>query len=636
MKLLKILFFIFLSINCFSQHNVDSLTTALLKNKKENYFELQRYFKRVRFSDKQTETLLVKSIAENYSLGVIFAKNLQARSYRHESQYLLAEEKYKEALTLARKYKKIAAEIITSNQIGVLFRRQDKIRRALNYHHAALEIISKQKKETRDLKASKSITINSIGNIYLTLRQYDLALKEFEESIEVQRELNDKRGLAINHQNIGYAYKNLGNIDLALQNFNLSLQYNIENKDKLGKVICHNSISKVLIIKGEYNKAYDLITEVLALAESLRNKYYLTEVYNTAGWVSVKLGDFNGAEKHLQKALKLGTDYKIPSILTLTYKYLSELYEKKGNYQESLSYYKKSIELGEKTFNEKNITWVTGLMSKFDDEVKNSKLKNLARENEISKLKLIRNRNILIIALVSIALFGVLLYSIYRQRLLRNDKQILLLEQEALRIQMNPHFVFNALNSIKLYIINNEQKNAVYYLNKFSKLIRNILESSTVKEVTLAEELKTMDLYMSIENIRFSNEIEYEKNVSAIVNPETIKVPPLILQPFLENAIWHGLSSKKGEKQVALTVTKLKEGYIQIDIEDNGIGRVEALKIKKSKSLNRKSIGIDLTKERLKNFASQYQNNYSLKYNDQLDASGKVVGTKVALKIPLV
>ncbi|WBX73779.1 histidine kinase [Tenacibaculum pacificus] len=250
--------------------------------------------------------------------------------------------------------------------------------------------------------------------------------------------------------------------------------------------------------------------------------------------------------------------------------------------------------------------------------------------------KLLQNRNILIIALILIVLFAVLLYSIYRQRLLKNDKQILLLEQDALRIQMNPHFVFNALNSIKLYVINNDQKNAVFYLNKFSKLIRKILESSNVKEVTLGEELKTMNLYMSIENIRFSNAIIYTEDISEYLNVETIKIPPLILQPFLENAIWHGLSSKKGEKKVQLSIHKQVKEFIQIDIEDNGIGREAAFRIKSNKTLNRKSIGIDLTKERLKNFSIQFEKEYSLIYTDLIDEKGKVKGTKVSLKIPLV
>ena len=312
--------------------------------------------------------------------------------------------------------------------------------------------------------------------------------------------------------------------------------------------------------------------------------------------------------------VQLSIDNNNPENLILTYNYLSQLQAKALDYKTALQFYQQSKEIEKNTFAKKNILYLNSLITKYDSEITSNKLKNLAKENEITNLKFLRNRNILIIALVSIALFGVLLYSIYRQRLLKNEKQILLLEQEALRIQMNPHFVFNALNSIKLYIINNEQKNAVRYLFKFSKLIRSILDSTTVKEVSLAEELKTMDLYMSIENIRFSDAIMYTTDVDPNVSVETIKIPSLVLQPFLENSIWHGLSSKKGEKKIDLSVSKISNNFILIEIEDTGVGRKEAFRIKSNKTLKRKSVGIGLTKQRLHNFSTQFENDYSLIY----------------------
>ncbi|WP_347173223.1 sensor histidine kinase [Polaribacter uvawellassae] len=214
------------------------------------------------------------------------------------------------------------------------------------------------------------------------------------------------------------------------------------------------------------------------------------------------------------------------------------------------------------------------------------------------------------------------------------EKQINELKLTSLLSQMNPHFIFNALNSIKLYIINNESKNAAHYLNKFSKLIRKILEASTAKEVTLQEELETMDLYMTIENIRFSNEIDFQISINENINLKNIKVPPLILQPFLENAIWHGLSSKKDDKKIMLSIHKIDVGHIQITIKDNGIGRTASAKIKSDKSINRKSIGIQLTEDRLSNFVKNLKHKYSIIYED-LVQNNKAIGTNVVLKIPL-
>lgn len=633
--LITVLFCLITNI-CLPQKKMDSVASSMLSKKEVNYFLLQKKFRNFRFTDLEIDSFLSKSKKANYNLGIIYAKNIQGRSYRNVTEYDKAIEEYDKALELAIKIRSIEAEVVTLNQLGVVYRRQDKIRSALSYHQRVLEIIAKIKAPSNDIKKSKSIAINSVGNIYLTLKQYGKALDKFNESIVIQEKLNDIRGLAINHQNIGFAHENIGDLDVALKSYKKSLAYNTLNKDRLGKVICHNSIANVLIKKGEYNEAYTYIIEVVPSIEKIGNKYYLSAVYNTLSLVLIKLNKYKEAEEYLDKSLKIGLENNTPSSLILSYKHLSELNQKKAKYKEALEYYHKSIALEDQVSSSNNIRYMNSLINKYDSEVSSNKLKHLAKETEIAKLKLLRNRNILIIALVSIALFGVLLYSIYRQSLLKNDKQILHLEQDALRIQMNPHFLFNALNSIKLYIINNEQKNAVHYLNKFSKLIRSILESSSVKEVPLSEELKTMALYMSIENIRFSNEIIYEENFNPNLNLETVKIPPLILQPFLENSIWHGLSSKKGEKRVQLSVDKISGDFYQIEVEDNGIGRKEAFKIKSNKTLNRKSIGIDLTKERLENFSEQYQGNYSLRYIDLTDENGNVSGTKVSLRIPLV
>ncbi|HMB99771.1 MAG TPA: histidine kinase, partial [Flavobacteriaceae bacterium] len=122
----------------------------------------------------------------------------------------------------------------------------------------------------------------------------------------------------------------------------------------------------------------------------------------------------------------------------------------------------------------------------------------------------------------------------------RNNKELAELKLSSLRSQMNPHFIFNSLNSIKRYIIDNKKENAVYYLNKFSKLIRNVLATTREKEISLANEIETLELYLNIENIRFDNQINFNLSVDEDLNLETIKIPSLILQPFIENAIWHG------------------------------------------------------------------------------------------------
>jgi len=142
---------------------------------------------------------------------------------------------------------------------------------------------------------------------------------------------------------------------------------------------------------------------------------------------------------------------------------------------------------------------------------------------------------------------------------------------------------------------------------------------------------------MNIENIRFSNEIDFEIKISEDLDPHTIKIPSLILQPFLENALWHGLSSKDGEKKITLNVDKgSDENFIHISITDNGIGRIASEEIKQSKVLKRKSVGIDITKERLTNFSRDYLNSFNLQIFDLYKDDGTPEGTKVLLDIPMV
>ena len=209
------------------------------------------------------------------------------------------------------------------------------------------------------------------------------------------------------------------------------------------------------------------------------------------------------------------------------------------------------------------------------------------------------------------------------------------LKLKALRSQMNPHFIFNSLNSIKLYIINNEKENAVYYLNKFAKLIRKILTASIEKEISLEEEIETSQLYLNIENIRFSNEIEFTTHFDPNINLKIIRVPSLILQPFLENALWHGLSSKKGKKKIEISVIGKNENYVTISITDNGVGRAVSKKINSKKIINQKSVGIDITKERLSNFYKSFPDNYRLKIIDLKDENNSNIGTQVIIDIPL-
>ncbi len=632
MKKIGLFVFFICSISMYSQEEKPSVKKRireLIIKKSSSIRDVSAVFLTYKKNIDTIHLLLNECINSSYLEGQLIGFNALGRYYRDYSFFNKSIFNHKKAYEIATEIDNVLFQIKILNSIGSVYRRQDDIRNALNYHQKALLKASSIKPPTIDIKQTISIAQNSMGNIYLSLRQYKLALKEFSKSIVTQKEINHKLGLAINYQNIGYANQELGNLDIALENYNTSLFYNDLINSDIGKIICNYSIAGLFIKQQKYTEALRKVNSILPLALKENDKYYLSSTYNILGLAQVYL-NIPEAEKNLLKALKISKEHRVQNSVVKAYEYLAILYEKQNNYKKAFIYYRNAIEEDAKTFNDRNLKYVSELTTRQEKERVENQIKDLAKQHEITQLQLTKSNNTLIIIIVSSILICVLLFSFYKFRYYQNKTKILSLKQEALQSQMNPHFIFNALNSIKLYIINNEQKNAVKYLNKFSKLIRRILEASQVKETSLYQELETMEVYMSIENTRFSNEINYTTNIVPLLNTEQIKIPPLILQPFLENSLWHGLSSKKGEKKIELSVLKKDDNFIEITIEDNGIGRKAAVEIQEKKTIQRKSIGIDLTKERLKKFNSQYL----LTYSDVVKR-GLVSGTKVSLKIPI-
>ncbi len=602
-----------------------------LKTYKEINKEL-RFFKKDTVKVKEMITIF-KDL--NYLYGKTYAENQLGIKYRNYSHYQKAIKFHKQGLETAKTAKSIEFQVFSLNMTGVVYRRMDDYRTALNFSQEALELAEKVKNPNRGIQRGIAIAHNSMGNIYLLLKQYDLAISQFKQSQIIEKSIHNDLGLAINYQNIGYAKQAQNQIDEALIQFEKSLKINQRINNELGKIICNSSIANIYIHQGKVKEALSLINNNLPNIEKSGNKYYHSFELLDLGWAQTKLKQYDKAEKNLFKGLEIAKEYKLKSAKATAYSYLSELYDNKNDYKKSLAYYKLAKEFGDELSNESNMKYVNGLIIKYDSERKNSKIKSLAKQNEIANLKLVKNRNLWLASISLLALLGGLLYYFYKNQLLKNEKKYVKLEQTALRSQMNPHFIFNSLNSIKLYIIDNEKENAVYYLNKFSKLIRKILAATKEKETTLADEIETMKLYMNIENIRFSNAIKSSFNIDKNLNVNTIKVPSLILQPFIENAIWHGLSSKKGDKKISLTFEENNDNFLIITIEDNGVGRKRSSEIKEKKIHKRDSIGIKLTEDRLENFAQSYKNDFSITFVDLYDSENNPRGTKVIIKIPL-
>ncbi|MCB0382188.1 MAG: tetratricopeptide repeat protein [Psychroserpens sp.] len=580
--------------------------------------------------------LVRKSRALNYAEAESFALNNLGVYFRNNSLYDRAIDMHTKANALASEVDNLVLKVINLNNIGVVYRRMDLVKSALDYHTKALDLARSVANPSEDIKYNIAVSQNSIGNIYLVLEQYELAMRQFQKSLEIEKESGNRLGLAINYQNIGFAYEAQGELENALRNYKRSLDYNNQIDSELGRVICYNSIGKVYIKQAQFNDAKVIIENALKKALKIGDQFYISSSYINLGWTQIHLKQYDLSESNLNLGLSIAQKYGLKSSIVEAQNHLSDLYELTNRPELALKAYKDAVELEKTIANDRNLRYVNDVIIQYENEAKNNQIKALANENELVKSRLERNKKLFWYSMLALAIIGAIIVALYRTRQLQQEKQILTLEQDMLRSQMNPHFIFNSLNSIKLYIINNEKENAVYYLNKFSKFIRKILVASTEKEISLEDELETMKLYMNIENIRFSNEIQFEVIVENDINTSQIKVPSMILQPFLENALWHGLSSKKDEnKRIILTVYQTNKDFISISIEDNGIGRAQSSQINKDKLLKRKSVGISLTKARLANFSKGYVSDYNIHIEDLYDHDQNASGTKVIVDIPV-
>lgn len=241
----------------------------------------------------------------------------------------------------------------------------------------------------------------------------------------------------------------------------------------------------------------------------------------------------------------------------------------------------------------------------------------------------------LMLVIAAYLLYRSRIKNIRKQEMLKTEYTKLVNETEikALRSQMNPHFIFNSLNAINRYILKNEKKEASEYLSKFSKLIRLILDNSRHAKVPLSQELNAIELYLELESLRFQNIFEYNINRGINISIESIFIPPMLIQPVVENAIWHGLLPKGNDS--CLNISLHTEGnHLICAVEDNGIGRQKSAELKKNQLLEKSSVGLSATEQRLRLLSDEKEGKQLLHVTDLTNEQGEASGTRVTILIP--
>ena len=410
-----------------------------------------------------------------------------------------------------------------------------------------------------------------------------------------------------------------------------------------------NIVAAPIIRNGEFRKGLEMSREALLYADkynfSLKSRYYLTL---NQGFSFEKLGLYDSALILMKEAAGLrpiGIDHH-------RLKYL--IYKSLGKYDEALESHEVYQFKRDSIIKNRNESKLSSLQARHEANLKEREVSELTQMAELQSLQLAQQRYLLI-GLVSLFVFvaGAVVL-VYRQKKLKQEQSLTRIELEetqkrleiekqyreselkALRSQMNPHFVFNALNSIQEFIMLNEKKLAGKYLGKFADLMRTYLNHSQAKQVTIQEEVDVLKLYLELEKLRFEESLSYEVIVNDDVETNVLYIPSLLVQHYVENALKNGLLHKKGSRKLSI-----RFGYdgdqdlIKCDITDNGIGRIASSQINTMRDPNHKSFATTATKNRLE--LLNYNSNKPIgeEVEDLYDDNGAASGTKVVLKIPV-
>jgi sensor histidine kinase YesM len=381
-------------------------------------------------------------------------------------------------------------------------------------------------------------------------------------------------------------------------------------------------------------------------------KYLPDSVYSIAKYL-IYTGQAHDGKKDYVKALQFAKqglgcaeEKSQRPIMMQGYQALSTIYHHLGNNDSAYVYLQKYMVLKDSIQNKQSLLRMYNSKKEAQDDLKSAQLGFLQKDNKIKQQQLKQEgliKKFLLLFLVILVIVG---FFIFRNLNLKRKNEKLKgakqqaelqekatrLEMQALRAQMNPHFIFNCLSSINCFILENDTEKASDYLTRFSRLIRMVLNNSEKSLITLEEELKMLGLYLDMERLRFENSFDYNITYTNDVDAASVLIPPLLLQPFCENAIWHGLMHKDGHGHLNINILKEKE-FLNCIIIDDGVGKAKAEALNSLSIKKEKSMGLKITAERLSLFNGERETDHFYEIDDLVNENGSIMGTKVSVKI---
>lgn len=521
---------------------------------------------------------------------------------------------------------------ITYGSIGIVCSDQNNYSKALEYDFKALKM-----HEETGQEEYMSFTFNNLGIIYQELKEYGKALEYYNKALWIQKKMGDNDSAGVTTANMGKVYLLRNEPEKALQFFNEASKLFENTDNKNGMAELYNNYGDYYLKVRNYKLAENYYSKALNLFESIGGQ--LGSVISLGLLGNVYAIDDRNADaiRSLEQSSALAKKIGVYENVALAEKGLSEIYEKEGNASAALKHYKKYTEAKGKIDDAENIKSMVREEMNYEFERKEAlqKLENEKQQLMFEEQAKRHKMQMVFTALFILLIFGIVFLVYNRLQLKKTltlQRDLAEYEQKALHLQMNPHFVFNCLGSISSFIVQNGKESAIKYLSKFSKLMRLTLEYSKESLIPIDREIESLQNYLELEQLRFNRMFDFSITKDSAIEDD-MALPPLLLQPFVENAIIHGLVPKKG-------------GFIQVDfsidgeklvctVTDNGIGINKSKQLKENLVTVHKSMALEITRKRLEVIQAVTSKSSSVEISELVGEDGQANGTKIILHLPI-
>jgi Histidine kinase len=488
--------------------------------------------------------------------------------------------------------------------------------------------------EASNAKRLKAVSLNNIGENFRALNDYKKCRRYTEQAVEINKQLLAWRGMATNYELLQQCDLKENLYEDAKKHLMEGMPSALRSNDSYILSLYYIGFGKYSAVHNQKDSANYYFTKALELANrqtDLRNKYqvYVAKAEFLRGISS------NEKLKLLYNAYNLAKQTSYMEGIGYSAELISSFYEDSAAHYFHI--YRSAYDSILSENNRRNV-----VIKETDWMIKRKELENkhLEELSQIQKRDIVFKNALLLASIILLSLVTATAFFIYknfqskkkRERSALNQK-ITETKMESLRAQMNPHFIFNSLNSIENFMMRNERRTASEYLTKFSELIRIMLDSSRTDLVPFLKSLEAIQLYVELERLRFNNKFTFELTIDLALSDGDYMVPPLLIQAYVENAILHGLSQSEADGlKLSITAT-LQNEYIIYIIEDNGIGREQSAKYKQHNKPFHKSVGTQLTQERIDIFNFQHNAESGIVITDLYNKNNEPCGTRVQVKI---